>query len=67
MKTIIYDHKDALTCPVCDADIYVETKLKQHEIDQGMYQDGDSIECVDCGFCGAISADEESVYVNGDW
>ena len=68
-RKVIYAHKNALTCPVCDGQIEVETNLPQSEIDNNIYMDGDPIYCLeeDCRLIdGQIVVDGNEAYSSGE-
>lgn len=74
-RWIIYKLDNALMCPCCGGDIEVFTDLDQEMIDKGMYQDGDSVRCIefDCDSMfdepmqGSVSCDSETkAWINDD-
>lgn len=66
-RLVEYTSENRLTCPCCDDELSVLTDLTDGEVEAGMYQDGDSVYCIDkrCEMVeGSITVDEESCYVN---
>ena len=67
-RKVIYSHPDALTCPVCDGQIEVETRLSQEEIDDNYYTDGDAIYCMeeDCKLIDGQIVNFGDAYASGE-